>query len=79
MNSNQGTQGSPLPALKAWLVVASVVSLSACGGGADEAVSQDIAAQHQKQAAALSRAHAINADAVSKIKAERSGRSAPSN
>ena len=50
--------------------------LGACGGGAEEAVSQDIAAQHQKQAAALVKAHATNADTVSKIRAERAGQKA---
>lgn len=43
---------------------------SACGGGEDAAF-QEASTQQKKESAALARAHALNADAMGRIKAER--------
>ena len=57
-------------ALQVLAAIATAAVLGACGGG-DDAVSHEISVQHQKEAAALAKAHALNADAMGKIKAER--------
>lgn len=65
----------PLPgrALMAAAVLAAAASLGACGGNSEEAVFQNLTVQQQREAAALKRAHQINAEAMSKsnIKNER--------
>ena len=66
--SNHGIQRGR--ALKTVVVFAIAALISACGGGED-AVFQELSAQQQREAAALKRAHALNADAMGKIKAER--------
>ena len=60
--------------------LAAVALLFGCGGGsAEDAVSQELSAQQHQEAAALQRAHQLNANAMSKIKGERAVRSAQSN
>jgi hypothetical protein len=52
------------------LTLAATAALGACGAG-EEAVTQELSVQQQREAAALQRAHQLNADAMGKIKNER--------
>ena len=58
--------------LKALVGCAAVALLCACGGGSDGPTTPGMATlQKDREQAALARAHALNADAMGKIKAER--------
>jgi hypothetical protein len=62
--------------LIAALALAATATLGACGAG-EEAVSQELSVQQQREAAALQRAHQLNADAMGKIKNERAVQKGP--
>jgi hypothetical protein len=64
--------------LIAALALAVTAALGACGAG-EEAVSQELSVQQQREAAALQRAHQLNADAMGKIKNERAVQKSSSN
>ena len=81
MHTHQTSRCLPVSGvLKSIVGVAVVALLFGCGGGsAEDAVSQELSAQQGKEAAALQRAHQLNADAMTKIKGERAARPGPSN
>jgi hypothetical protein len=62
-----------LPVLAA---LAAAVALSACGGTDGPVVAPEPTAQQQKEAAALQRAHQMNASTMRQIQSERAGRQA---
>lgn len=79
MSAKQTIQRNGRPsALAACTGIAIAAMLCACGGGED-AVMKELSAQQQKESAALARAHQLNAEAMSKITAERSAGQAQRN